>query len=57
MQLSLGTVLRGKDLEEFLLNGIGEKKMLCIQPSVQSCRALSDLWLAVPLDLLVILLV
>lgn len=28
MQLSLGTVLRGKDLEEFLLNGIGEKKML-----------------------------
>lgn len=31
MQLSLGTVLRGKDLEEFLLNGIGEKKNAVIE--------------------------
>jgi hypothetical protein len=31
MQLSLGTVLRGRNLEDFLLNGIGEKKNAVIE--------------------------
>lgn len=31
MQLSLGTILKGKDLEEFLLNGIEEKKNAVIE--------------------------